>query len=78
METSALEKLRQLVAPPVARETFTFTLLSDGIPIGAITELCGRGKTEFTVRFLAEHPEFTVAWIEKVSLHIPLRFYSKT
>ncbi len=77
METSALEKLRQLVASPVVRETFTFSLLSDGVPIGAITEISGRGKTEFAVRFLAEHPEFTVAWIEKSFSAYPFAFLQK-
>lgn len=74
MEPSIIEKLRQLVAPPVARETFTFGLLPEGIPIGAITEISGRGKTEFVVRFLAEHPEFTVAWLEKSFSAYPFAF----
>lgn len=74
MQSSIIEKLRQLVAPPVARETFTFCLLPEGIPIGAITEVSGRGKTEFIVKFLAEHPEFTVAWIEKSFSVYPFSF----
>jgi hypothetical protein len=34
------------------------------LPKGAITQICGVGKTEFVVEFLREHSGFRVAWIE--------------
>ena len=36
-----------------------------GIRRGILVELCGRGKTEWVSRFLAEHPELEVAWLEE-------------
>jgi hypothetical protein len=65
MKAFDLDTLRALLRPKILRERLSFSLVEDGIPAGAITELSGHGKTEAIVRFLKEHPEFRVAWIEK-------------
>lgn len=47
------------------KEHFPFSLLQTGVPRGALMELCGPGKTEVTVQFLAENPSLRVAWVEE-------------
>src|ERR1700737_2534231 len=46
------------------RSCLSFSMLEEGIPKGALTEISGPGKTEFLVRFLSEHPSLKVAWVE--------------
>ena len=46
------------------REYWPCPDITPGLPKGAITQISGPGKTEFVVRFLREHPELKVAWIE--------------
>jgi hypothetical protein len=65
---SALTSLRELIGTTASgyrnRSSLSFSLLEEGIPKGALTEISGPGKTEFLVRFLSEHPSLKVAWIE--------------
>ncbi|MBI3593688.1 MAG: hypothetical protein HY200_01895 [Nitrospirae bacterium] len=46
------------------RETWPCPDTDTGLPKGAITEICGAGKTEFVVQFLREHSDLSVAWVE--------------
>jgi hypothetical protein len=46
------------------REEWPCSDTAGGLPRGAITEICGPGKTEFIVKFLKEHLELRVAWVE--------------
>ena len=46
------------------REDWPCSDTTMGLPKGAITQVCGAGKTEFVVRFLREHSGLRVAWVE--------------
>jgi hypothetical protein len=61
---SELRKLIGTLEGSTRREYWPWSDLPPGLPKGAITEVCGHGKTEFVVRFLKEQPEIRVAWIE--------------
>jgi hypothetical protein len=72
MDTTALlTALRDL--PSVLKltprlEAHSFSRLEGGIPQAALVELSGAaggGKTELCLRFLSEHPELRVAWVEE-------------
>lgn len=66
----SLEELRSFVRQHFKKETLGFSSFKDGIPTGAITAISGAGKTELTLRFLAEHPALSVAWLEeKMTVH---------
>lgn len=65
MKAVDLDTLRALLRPKALRQRLDFSLVESGIPAGALTEINGHGKTEAVVRFLQEHPDFRVAWIEK-------------
>lgn len=72
-----LAQLRAMMGCMPARKTHSFSLLEAGIPAAALTEVCGapgRGKTEFVLRFLAEHPKNRVAWIEDELTAYPRAF----
>ena len=61
--------------PLPKREAWTSPENAPGVPKGAITEICGAGKTEWVVRFLKEHPILRVAWIEpELSIYPPALF----
>lgn len=67
MSVASIEQLRELIAFKQGfsqKEHFATSLLSGGIPKGAITQIFGYGKTEATVQFLRDNPEQRVAWIE--------------
>ncbi len=52
------------------KERRSFDWLPGGVSVGGITEVVGAGKTEFVLRFLAEHPSLHAAWVEpEVSLN---------
>lgn len=55
---------------PLHRESFSFSLMPEGIPRGALVELSGRGKCECVAAFLAENPQYTI-WIEEKRLIFP-------
>lgn len=60
-----------------AREVLPFSILKEGIPRGAITEISGTpgsGKSEFLLRFLAEHASLKTAWIEDQFTAYPCAF----
>jgi hypothetical protein len=64
---NAIASLRELIGTASGyrnRSSLSFSLLEEGIPKGALTEISGPGKTEFLVRFLSEHPNLKVAWVE--------------
>jgi len=75
-----IEFLRQLIgqssATP-ASESLSFSSLSEGVPLGALSEISGIGKTEFTVRFLAEHKDLQAAWLEEDFNLFPGAFYQR-
>jgi hypothetical protein len=48
------------------------------LPKGAITQVCGPGKTEFVVEFLKEHSGFRVAWIEPLLSIYPCGIFQRT
>lgn len=54
------------------RERFPYSALPEGLPRGGLVEIAGPGKTECVVRFLAENPELSAAWVEKtLSIYPP-------
>jgi hypothetical protein len=77
MKSAIIEKLRSLVGTKTERELIPFSLLSHGIPKGAITEISGKGKTEFVLQFLKENPEIRVAWIERNFSAYPFGFLQR-
>jgi hypothetical protein len=67
MQTSTLEELRYLLSAKQGfhnREYLHTPLVETGIPRGAITQICGYGKTEAAVQIIRDNPEFKTAWIE--------------
>jgi hypothetical protein len=77
---TALASLRELISTAPGyrtRSSLSFSLLEEGIPKGAITEISGPGKTEFLVRFLSEHPSLKVAWIEDQFSIYPYAVFQK-
>ncbi len=72
-----LDELRALVQTKIRKESLSSSYLQSGIPMGAITEISGAGKTEFTLKFLAEHPELKVAWVEKSFSAYPIGFLQR-
>lgn len=81
---SALKELPGLITlgaldrtPASQWEGLSFSLLEDGLPKGALIEVsgaAGSGKTEITLRFLAENPRLRVAWIESEWTAYPCAF----
>jgi len=63
-DLSALRTLVETLGGSALREYWTAPGLATGLPRGAITQICGAGKTEFVARFLKAHRELKVAWIE--------------
>jgi hypothetical protein len=68
----ALRLLREKIGAidgTLAKPCSKFSLVSTGLPQGAVIEVKGFGKTEFVVQFLKEHlqenPQHRVAWLEK-------------
>ncbi|MBI2711912.1 MAG: hypothetical protein HYX41_03460 [Bdellovibrio sp.] len=50
------------------KKKLSFSFLKEGLPLGSLMEVCGpagAGKTEVVLKFLSEHPELRVAWIEE-------------
>lgn len=74
---SSLAALKNLIGPLVQKETLGFSLLPDGCPKGAITEVVGSGKTEFVLALLAEHPQLKVAWVEENLSIYPVAFLQR-
>jgi hypothetical protein len=76
----ALESLRELIGTAAGyrhRNCLSFSMLEQGIPRGALTEISGPGKTEFLVRFLSEHPGLKVAWVESELSVYPYAVYQR-
>lgn len=65
MKALKFAELRAQVHAHYQKETLSCSLVAQGIPRGAITEISGIGKTELAVRLIAEHPGLRVAWIEE-------------
>ncbi|HXN06326.1 MAG TPA: hypothetical protein VN944_04575 [Nitrospiria bacterium] len=61
---AALRTLIRTVEGSPLRDYWSCSGVAPGLPKGAITQVFGPGKTEFAVRFLREHPDLKVAWIE--------------
>src|SRR5690606_14451470 len=74
---TSLEKLKELFQRQTRREVLSCSLLPSGLPKGAITEVSGFGKTELVTRFLAEHEEIRVAWIEETFSVFPFAFQQR-
>lgn len=67
MQTSTLEELRYLISAKQGfhdRQYLQCSSLSTGIPRGAITQICGFGKTQAAVDLIKENPDIKTAWIE--------------
>ncbi|MFI5304912.1 MAG: hypothetical protein ACHQYP_08975 [Nitrospiria bacterium] len=65
--TQTFTELRNLIGTLDGSSLREYWPCSDTVtklPKGAITQVCGAGKTEFVVEFLREHSGFRVAWIE--------------
>lgn len=67
-------ELKELLQQRVQLQTLACSLVESGIPLGAITEISGPGKTQLVLRFLAEHPQLTVAWLEESFSICPFSF----
>lgn len=65
MRALRFQELRAQVHAHYQKQTLSCSLVGQGIPRGAITEITGVGKTELAVRLIAEHPALRVAWIEE-------------
>jgi hypothetical protein len=63
----SIDELRQLIGSSESyeKEKSSFSLFSEGFPLGAIVEISGTGKTELVAQFLKEHPDFKIAWVEE-------------
>src|SRR4051812_17613690 len=59
------------------RNYHSFSLLSPGIPKGALSAISGFGKTEFMIRLLSEHPKLRVAWVEDRSTVYPYAIFQR-
>ena len=70
-----VEELRQLIGQrptfPQA-EVFACPQVTTGVPVGAITEVCGSGKTEFAAQFLATHRELPSVWVDQQHSVFPI------
>jgi hypothetical protein len=73
----SLEELRALVQTKTQKEYISCSLLSSGIPVGAITEISGHGKTEFVLKILSENKEKKVAWVEENFSVFPFGFMQR-
>jgi hypothetical protein len=66
-QTKTLEELRYLIAAKQGyhnRGALPCSQLPDGLPIGAITQIYGFGKTEAAVQIIKDNPGLKAAWIE--------------
>jgi hypothetical protein len=66
-QTTTIEELRYLISAKQGyhnREYLHCSLLQDGLPRGAITQIYGFGKTEAAVQIIKENPDVKAAWIE--------------
>lgn len=74
-----LELRRQIGAidGSLKKESFGFSFLNGALPRGAVVEVAGHGKTELALRFLQEHPELRVAWLEKEFSLFPVSIWQK-
>jgi hypothetical protein len=67
----SLRALQELIEKTTGRAPFrprghlACSLFKPGFPRGAVSTISGAAKTECVVRFLAEHPELQVAWVEE-------------
>lgn len=77
MGLRSFDELKALLQPRVQRERWSCSFLPSGLPKGAITEISGSGKTELTLRFLAENPELKVAWVEGTFCVYPFAFLQR-
>jgi hypothetical protein len=60
-----------------SKKSWAFSCLVDGLPGGALWEFSGPsggGKTEIVLKFLSEHPEQRVAWVEESLTVYPCAF----
>jgi len=70
-----LEVLRSLLGASQGlsqRECVPFSYLDQGLPRGALMQICGQGKRELVFEFLAQNPNLNIAWVEeKLTLFPP-------
>lgn len=79
MDNGAIDKINftQKFNP---KKFLPFSILSRGIPLGALIEVsgpAGGGKTEVVLQFLAENPQLKVAWVENSMTIYPCVFLEK-
>lgn len=73
MGKEKLQELRALLTPFHQKEIYVFKRYQLHVPKDSLIQVYGQGKTEMTLQFLQEHPEWSVAWIEKsFSFYPPL------
>ncbi|MSR84604.1 MAG: hypothetical protein EXS58_17085 [Candidatus Latescibacteria bacterium] len=77
MNAVKFKELKAQIHAHYQKETLSCSLVAQGIPRGAITEITGIGKTELAVRLIAEHPAFRVAWIEEQMSIFPFGFLQR-
>lgn len=65
MKALRFQELRAQLHAHYQKQTLSCSLVAQGIPRGAITAICGVGKTELAVQLITEHPALRVAWIEE-------------
>ena len=73
----SIAELKTLVKAKIQKESLSYSLINQGLPIGAITQISGYGKTELAVKFISEHPKAKVAWIEENFSIFPLAFLQR-
>lgn len=64
---TVLQKLRESIGAidgSVQKAKVAYSGFESGFPQGGIVELIGAGKTEFVAKFLSEHQQERVVWIE--------------
>lgn len=66
MIRASLETLRSQLQSQLYPQAFcSFSRVSQGLPKGGLTEIRGPHRLDWTLSFLAEHPELLTAWVEE-------------
>jgi hypothetical protein len=69
--------LEGLFLAPKPKSSLSFSLYSQGLPKGALTQLLGPGSTEVLLRLFSEHPSKKFAWVEKRLTAFPPGFVER-
>ena len=77
MKTYSLEELKTLLRAETEKKSLSCVGIPCGIPQGGITQVSGPGKTELVLKFLEQHPELRIAWIEEAFSVFPFAFLQR-